>query len=246
MDKFEFYLKGKEQNGYDFADLAVFATNLTEALRRVHRIYEPRPSKLPRFEIVALELGSYRSVLASGGAGALAILGLITSIGEIRQHQVPKLGLSGDDIRAIKRLADPLNFQTECIRIQDIPIDKVFVDGCETILKNAPKSFGQAIGRIEGMNIHRGKFFRLYPFDVDKSAECYFDDELYSRIINCMGHRVRVEGLLHRDPDGIGIDKITKITAIEKLPENSDLPTMSSLFGAFKDAKLDIGSGWEN
>ena len=246
MDKLEFYLQGKEQKGYDFADLAVFSTNLTEALRRIHRIYEPGQTRIPRFEIVALELGSYRSTLASSGAGALAIAGLIASIGAIREHQVPKLRLTGDDIRALKQLAEPLERQTSMIRIENIPIDNEFVSGCDSILKNAPKSFGQAIGRIEGMNIHRSNVFRLYPLDANKGTECYFDENMYDKVISYMNKRVRVEGLIHRDPDGIGIDKITQLTVIEKLPENSELPTMSSLFGAFKDTNLDIGSGWDS
>ena len=247
METLSFYLKGKETDAFDFADMAEFTASLSEALRRVHRVIEPGTGKLPRYEIAKVELASFSSILRATGSGIIAASAFVASLSAIKYDRPLPLNLSGDDIRAIRELTNTLDSKTAFIEIADILIDKEFRANCDRILASAPKSLGQVVGRIDGLNTHieGGWYFRLYPTGVNRGAECFFDESDYSKIHKAMRGRVRVEGLIHRNPDGVGIDRITNLTVIEPIPEDNDLPTLRSLFGSFADSPIDISAGWD-
>ncbi len=159
----------------------------------------------------------------------MTIANLTATLGAIRDRRELPIRLTAEDVRSLKKLADPLKSNTTQILVGDIPIDTEFTAGCDLILLNAPRSLGQAIGRLEGLNTHDQYFFRIYPTGTNRGAQCFFAQEKYDEVYANMRKRVRVEGLIHRDPDGIGIDRITEISLIESLPEDSQLPTMASL-----------------
>lgn len=232
----------------DFADLAEFSAALTEALRVIHRVEHPGYGPLPRYRVQRLEVGSALVGLGGEIEAAKAIVNLVRSVEQIRNRQRPDLSLDGPAVRALRKLSDPLESSTASIVLNDVPIDSQFRSGCNWLLDNAPKSFGQAIGRLEGLNVHHQNFFRLYPEGQDRGAECYFSESLYGDVYSATKRRVRVEGLIQRDPDGVGVDRITKISRLEILPESDQLPSFESLFGLWKDAPIDaqeLRGGWD-
>lgn len=243
MSTLTFKLTDKSNGACDFADLADFSAKLTESLRRVHRT-EVAKGKLPRFRIRRLEIGS--AVVGLSG-DAFSIEGFVETVVSIRNRQRPRLPFTGDDIRVLRSMADPLDSHTKSIEINgQVPIDDQFRSGCDYLLDHVPKSFGQAIGRNDGLNIHAQKYFRIYPEGVNRGAQCYFPAEFMDTVLGSIGKRVRVEGLIHRNPDGTGVDRITDLRALEVIPESADLPPLSSLFGMFANTSLDLCKGWEN
>ena len=244
----EFTLEGKDDRRADFADTAEFCRSLVDCLRRMHRVDHPGTSKLPRYRIQKLEIGSAVIGLSSDQSTDHAVVLLTQTLSSIRNRRQYDAPLNAEDIRAFRSLSDPLESQTSTIVVADVPIDAVFRESCEWMLAQAPKSLGQAIGRLEGMNVHNRSFFRLYPEGQDKGAECYFADDMYDKVHDAMKKRVQVRGMIHRDPDGVGIDRITQIEDIEVLPETAELPSLTSLFGLFESEPINrqmIGEGWD-
>lgn len=245
METLEFYLKGKGSGSCDLADLGAFCVQLNEALKHAHRAKEPGTGKLPKYELTDVEIASFRGFLHAGASGALAIATLVSSLGAIRSGEKLPVPVTSDDIRTFRKLAEPLGSNTEAIIVGNVPIDMKFVAQCDALLAASPKSLGQATGRLEAVSTHSASQFRLYPFNSDRGIVCYFDEQFYDDVIANMRKRVRVSGLVHRNPDGIGIDRVTNITKIEKVPENNELPTLASLFGRFADRPIDVAGGWE-
>ncbi|MGB7328204.1 MAG: hypothetical protein WBD31_25235, partial [Rubripirellula sp.] len=100
---------------------------------------------------------------------------------------------------------------------------------------------------LDGLNVHARNFFRLYPEGQDRGVECSFDPSLFKVVHAAVGHRVRVSGLIVRDPNGVTISSVGKVTEVTTLPPASELPPLSSLFGLFKNSPIDrevSKSGW--
>lgn len=243
MSILTFKLTDKSGGACDFADLSNFSTRLTDVLRRVHRA-EFAAGQLPRYRVARMEIGSALLGVTSEG---LSIANFLETVVSIRKMERPRLPYTGDDIRAFRGLTDPLESHTKTIELNDeIPLDEAFRVACDYLLEHVPKSFGQAIGRNDGLNIHNKKYFRLYPEGVDRGAECYFADDYLDKVKASIGKRIRVEGLIHRNPDGTGLDRITSIRSLEIIPESHELPPLSSLFGMFSGNPVDLCRGWEN
>lgn len=243
MSVLTFKMTDKSGGACDFADLADFSSRLMEALRRVHRAEFPH-GVLPRYRIARLETGSAIVGISCDGG---SIASFVATVMSIRRRERPHLPTTGDDIRALRALTDTLDSQTKSIFLNEsLPIDQDFRTACEFLLDHFPKSYGQAIGRNDGVNIHHRKYLRIYPEGIDRGAQCYFPDEYLERVLASIGKRIRVEGLVHRNPDGTGIDRITDVTALEVLPESHELPSLTSLFGMFADNPIDLCKGWES
>ena len=72
-----------------------------------------------------------------------------------------------------------------------------------------------------------------------------FGDDLYEKVLQNIGKRVRVDGLVHRNADSPTVDRITDVRSIESLPDSNELPSLTSLMGLFQDCPIDVGSGWD-
>lgn len=229
----------------DFDDFGSFAFTLADVLRRSFRAEYKKVNVIPRFGITEIHAGSVAAEIASTDSfGDRAIDIFIETVGSIRRKERPQFGFSAKDIRTFRKLADPLDSHTKQIHIANLPIDDEFIAGCQWLLNNCPKSYGQTIGRLDGMNIHRARFFRLYPEGNDAGAECYFEPDLLKPVIACIGKRVRVEGLIHWEPSGIGIDRITDIRAFEQIPD--ELPSLIDLFGLYENTPIKVSSEWRD
>jgi len=243
MKSLIFKLNGKGGAPVDLEDFSVFSTALQEVLRRTYRSIEPT-ANLPRYKIQKLEIGSAICECGSDTSGEVVFDNVLEAVQAIRHKNTPRFKFTSNDLRAYKKLTGPLASYTESIELSDVPIDQAYREGCEWLLANAPHSVGQSIGRLEGVNIHKQKFFRIYPEGIDRGAECYYPESLHSKVLSSIGKRVCVEGLVHRDPDGIGLDRITKIKEITVLPENDEVPSLMRLFGLFQEQPVDVAAGW--
>lgn len=245
MGTLNFKLNAKSGKSVDFSDFSDFSGKLNEALRRVHRSLDSS-GRIPRYEVYQVEIGSIGCGIQSTGPGAICLKLFAETAEAIRSKTRPPINMTSADARAFRKLADCLDSHIESIVVnEEIPIDTKFVAGCEWLITSAPKGHGEAIGRLEALNVHNAKSFRIYAEGNDRGAECFFPDDFQSKVLSLVTKRVRVAGLVHRDPDGIGIDRITNIQSIELVPENDELPKLSDLLGLFKDSPVNVAAGWD-
>ena len=247
MTTLDFKMNGKFDGLVELADFSDFAEKLNEALRIVFRSSGTKSGKLPSYEIYRLEIGSACCGVKSIGLGADCIESFIATTQAIRNRTSPPIRLSSSDARQFKKLADTLDRNVESIVINEkLPIDSLFVQGCDWLIASSPRSYGEAIGRLESLNLHKAMKFRIYPEGIDRGAECYFPETLQEKVLALVTKRVKVAGLIHRDPDGVGIDRITEVRSIEPVLEDNHLPSLRDLLGLFEDSPVNIAAGWED
>jgi len=244
MATLKFEMNGRKGNPVDFEDFGQFSSRLSESVLRVSRILN-LANKKPRFEIHSLENGSAICTVYADGHGGNSLNEFVGVVTALRDKRDLPLRVTSADVRIFKKLAEPLDSHTESILLNDeLPIDSKFVAGCEWSLSQSQKSIGQIIGRLDGVNIHSMRFFRVYPEGIDRGAECNYPLELHEKIVSLLGKRVQVEGTIHRDPDGVGIDRVTDVTSVNELAEDNELPSLSDLFGLFKSQPVNVAAGW--
>ena len=253
MTTLDFKMNGKFDGLVELADFSDFAEKLNDVLRIVFRSSGAKSGKLPSYEIYRLEIGSACCGVKSIGLGAECIGSFLATTEAIRNRTSPPIRLSSSDARQFKKLADTLDRNVESIVINEkLPIDSRFVQGCDWLIASSPRSYGEAIGRLESLNLHKGQNrrkemkFRIYPEGMDRGAECCFPETLREKVLVSVDKRVKVAGLIHRDLDGVGIDRITEVRSIEPVLEDNQLPSLRDLFGLFEGSPVDIAAGWED
>ncbi len=245
MATLKFELKALDGGFVDFRDMSSFVSRLSDCLFRVHKAIDTQDDS-PRFLVHLAEIASFTSGIIASGHSGLCLDRFVRTVESLRQRADLPLRLKSADIRAMKKLADPLDFHTKSILLQDsIPIDDIFVAGCDWALSRVSKSIGTMTGRLDGLNIHAAKFFRIYPVRATSGAECYYPDSLHSKVVSLIGKRVRVEGTIHKDPDSVGVDHVSEVTSLVEIPEDNELPNLMELIGLFKHSPVSIGADWE-
>lgn len=242
MSDLKFEMRGRRNEQVDLYDFSAFVWQLNDCIARIHKSQTQSRSR-PRLYVTNLKVGSAVGCIYSQHT---CVELCSTVVSQIRSRSPLATRLSGADIRAFKKLADPLDHHTEAILLDDsILIDRDFVAGCDWILSSSVHCFGELVGRLDGLNIHNHKYFRIYPEGIERGAECFYDSQLHSKVVSCLGKRAKVMGTIHRDPDGIGIDCVTDVVDLDPIPEDHELPSLSSLIGLFKDSPIEIGAGWK-
>lgn len=247
MSSLNFRLIARDGGSVELADFSDFMEKLNDVLRIVYRSTNAGSGAPPKYEIYRLEVGSACCGVQSSGSGGMCIDSFVATTEAIRSKTIPPIRLTSADARNFKKLADTLSKNVASILLnEELPIDSQFVLGCEWLIESSPKSYGEAIGRLESLNLHNAKKFRIYPVGVDRGAECFFPDEMQDRVLSLVTKRVRVSGLIHRDPDGVGIDRITEVRSIDPLLEDTQLPKLRDLIGLFAECPVNIAAGWED
>lgn len=244
MASLQYKLDGRESDRADFSDFSHFAEHLRGCLKRVHRIRRPGSGLLPKYEIADLEVGS---ALVTLQGDPESIDDLMIAIHRLRNRQLPD-DFTFEDIRAFRKLASPLDHATSAITVGQTPIDDQFVAGCDELIESATEAIGDAIGSLDGLNVHKYNFFRLYPEGQNVGVECTFDSELLEAIQSAFRKRVVVRGVIVRDPNGVTIARIKDVQSVTVLPDAGDLPPISDLFGLFKATPIDFetaADGWK-
>lgn len=245
MATLKFIVEGKRDKRADFADVSSFCENLNECLRRAFRANNRLVHVYPRFKITELAIGSAVHGIVGDDETIEAVK---SNVARIRERLQPVFPMRTEDLRKYRALSDVLESHTELIVFGDTVIDDTYRDSCNYLLAKAPRSIGSVIGRIDGINVHKRSFFRLYPEGQDRGVECTFTDDLYLNVYQLMRKRAEVVGLIHRDPDGCGIDQISRVDTIKEIPEASELPSLRSLFGimaGLQSSSNDRASGWD-
>jgi hypothetical protein len=156
-------------------------------------------------------------------------------ISAIRRETLPHPRFTIDDAREFKKMTDVRNSQTDGIFVQGISLDEQFIAGCDRLIENASRAFGEAVGYLDGINIHRSPWFRLYLEGQDRGVECRFANNLIADVRSCLGVRVRIRGTIVRDPNGVSIASIEDVIDVQSMPKDDEIPNLSSLFGIFKN-----------
>lgn len=233
----------------DFTDLANFAVGLDDCVARLSRAIglRSRSGVRPRFAIKSVRIASFSATLEPKDLIAAHCVELLPNVLEsLRQGVIPDgMKFTGDDIRAFKKLADPLSSQTGTIRVGNIPIDFQYRDNVGKLLSSASQSLGEIVGRLDALNVHQKSTCIIYPESQSHGVKCYFQPELYETVHGLMRRRVRATGKLRRDPNGISIDS-AEINKIERLPEDNELPDPLDLEGILSGGPSleEIREGW--
>ncbi len=238
MARLHFRLEGRSSEFVDFADFTYFSGALRECLRSVYRRRHPGSGALPKFSIADLKIGSTDVDLQGDSQ---TVEDLAEAIVSIRHRRFPK-HFTFDDVRAFKKLGKPLEYSTSAIEVQSIPIDNEFVQACNDLLDSASESIGEAIGSLDGLNVHARNVFRLYPEEQDRGVECTFDSALFEEVQAALKQRVIVRGTLIRDPGGVTIHRIPAVKSIEILPTLDQMPPITDLFGLFEETPINFNS----
>jgi len=244
MENLKFRAEG-QCGPVDFDDFSKLTEAICTALERTYRASKSETGRFPRYEITQIEYGSVDwTVTPVDQAGVLEEF--LSVIHQLFRGSLPRIELTGSDIRKFRQIAAPLKSRTKKIQIGDIPINSQFERNCDRLLASAPQSIGTVTGRVEGVNIHKGNFVRVYPEGEDRGIRCYFSNEQYPLLWSVMGKRVRITGLVTRNPTGIGVDSVRDIDDdIVELGEESDLPPLMGLFGLFAKSPTSIGEDWQ-
>lgn len=241
MSRLTFKLKAKNNDPVELSDFGDFSKCLADVIKRIHRARHRDGAPLD-LRITELAVGSAICTVSSNSDSLFSDTEQV--LNSIRFLERPKLGITTDDLRAIKKLHRPLENKTQMIMVADTPIDERLARGCDYLIAHIPRSLGQVIGKLDGLNIHKANFFRIYPEGSNRGAKGFFPDSKYDAVYKCLGKRVRVEGMIHRDPDDRGIDQITNVTHIEEIAEEDSLPGFQQLIGLFADDPIDFSAGW--
>lgn len=240
MTKLRYRIEGTDRPA-DFEDFTRFNDRLHDCIRRVHRSETSR-GRLPRLTVSDLRIGS--AVVEIEGDTAL-IDRVVDTIRSLKANDTPAW-LSYADIRAFGELGTPLDFHTRRITIADMEIDRAFVEACTRTVAEAKESYGEVVGSLDNVNVHRKRQFRLYPADQDRGVPCDFTDPLYDDVHRALTKRVRVTGRVVRDPNGVTVDRVPSVESITII--EGDRPPLSKLIGLFADDPIDLTAeshGWE-
>lgn len=234
----------------DFSDFAEVARAVSEALTATHQRLHPSRQSRPRYNIVGLNVGSAEALIAPDSPAAGTMIAFIGSLTDIRAGQLPRGRVSSDDLRKYKKIGKALDSRTESILVGDVQIDARFRKNCDELIENAPTGLGEVVGTLQGVNTHKSTTFWIYLPESNVGAKCFVrDPQLYERMMKMFDHRVRLTGKIRRNPDGAGVDRID-VDDAEKLPEKSEVPTLASLAGIWRnDAPFplkEIRSGWND
>lgn len=241
MKKLTIKIEGRGHEPADFSDFASLSQAVAESLLVTHRRLFPKQQKRPRYRIIDLHMGSAVATVAPVMDGANEFLNSYQeALSAIRNGVLPEGRVSTEHLRSYKKLAGVLDSHSKRVIIGNVEITGEFAINCDLLIERSPKSLGQVTGFLQGVNTHKRTCFRLYPEGQSYGAECYLcDDSLFQEMLKAFDKRVRLTGLIRRDPDGLGVAYV-EVHSLEVMPEPSEIPTLASLAGIWKDTPLDL------
>lgn len=136
-----------------------------------------------------------------------------------------------------------------------VDIDEQFNKNLTLILTPQPPCIGSVKGKIEALNLHQTRIFRIYPITGPRSITCYFGTEVLQKVIRAMEENstVRVHGMLvykgnRPFPAEIKVRDIDIYPPDEKLPHLLDLCGVApnaTMGKSVKDFIGDLHDEWE-
>lgn len=112
-----------------------------------------------------------------------------------------------------------------------VVLSKQLLVNADIVLGQSRSSFGSVEGRLEALNIHGGKQFRIYSSIDDKAITCNFGRHLeLDDILRAVGKKIMVRGVVKTNPRG----ERTTIEAHSIRVLGDRLVTADEVFGIFE------------
>lgn len=104
----------------------------------------------------------------------------------------------------------------------------------KTLLAPLYRDFGTIEGTIEGINVHRNRYFRLYESLTGRGIRCDFGTRIdVSELAPLVERRVAVRGVISYNREGQ--PSIVRVEAVHPFPPDEELPKFSGLQGMFEE-----------
>lgn len=107
---------------------------------------------------------------------------------------------------------------------------------------------GSVVGRLDSLKVHRRLEASLWTEVPGRRVAVVFAEAAYDAVHSAMRKRVELFGEVQEDADGRPVQvRLTDPGDVEVLPDDRQLPTLSSIFGTLPDMRRDhdLGDRWD-
>ncbi len=245
--RFKVTLKGDEANdGLRLSDLIDQLDAIKQVLNHIDKRVSGRKSPGLYYRITALSMNSpvtieieavSRHKTENYGSQVVARFGR-----DIRQVIEGKRPADSDMdlLESYKQLAQPLKRHMSQIIVQigddQIDVPKSLDAKVDLILGPDQVERGSIVGSLDVLDIHNGKnLFKVYPVVGPSNIKCHFAKGMFKEAVAGIDHFVKIYGELYYKK-AEKFPHFMEVERIEVLPEQSDLPKLSSMRGIARDA----------
>ncbi|MBC8350382.1 MAG: hypothetical protein H8E66_00240 [Planctomycetes bacterium] len=235
----ELELKGSDDDELVyFTDFRAFCAAVAECLKRSESIVTGSKGKFA-YRVAKMELGSAKMTLeavrterARGRdkrAQVVRFFGRTVTAIQGGKKVDNRLGI--EDVKAFKKLANPLHRRSKSVRIGDTTITSAFESNADRILNDTFPTDGFVSGRLDRLNVHDRNEFVLFPPIHGYSIVCRFGDGMLDAVREAIKHTVTVSGTLHYTADS-PFPRLVNVRTMEIHPSDDELPSLSDLRGS--------------
>lgn len=221
-----------------FGDFREFCASLSACLALTQNAVAPDSKRL-QYKIVGLDFSSAALTLEpvcppQGRDTRKKVVGAFEkTVAALQAGKKPDRRLGAEDIEAYRKLTAPLEHRTEQVWVSGVRVTRALSTNVDKILGASFPSEGFVTGRLERVNVHGRLEFVLYPPIGGYAVTCAFDESLLPAVRRAIKRNVTTGGrFLYRD-DAAYPDRAV-VSSLEIHPDDSELPTLSSLRGMSK------------
>jgi hypothetical protein len=243
LPQLTFALVGTQEYQGDvlFGDFREFCGCFAACLRRVERIVAG--GAVLRYRVSQLKSGSAALTLVPVPGGGSAGPDIPQTVADLFQDTVASLEAGGpieprltsDDLRAFRKLAEPLDRRLRQVRIGGTRITGRFIANVDRIIGSPLPSEGSVTGRLERVNLHNRNEFALYAPVAGFAVTCAFPEEMFRQVQAALRRNVTVHGAL-TFRSGTPFPERVQVRAMEVHPLDEELPSLQSLRGLLAGA----------
>ncbi len=151
----------------------------------------------------------------------------------VSQTQIPQWTKAAPDVLVkFRELTEPLSH----IAHADIgpgnvryALDEAYRRKVDIVIGKDVVTHGDLVGTLDAVNLHSQPRATLYS--RNDSVSCEFAPELTEKVLDALKKRVRISGELRRRANSEWPYRV-RISTIEQLPDEADLPLFEDLYGA--------------
>jgi hypothetical protein len=235
-----FKLEGSDKDGGAvlFKDFRTFLDDVANCLRRIQ---DRIGSERVRYRITDLKAGSAIVTLEgmsprkSPGAAQDVHDTFARTVRALESGDRPDSRLRPDDLKAFRKLAQPVLNGEKRVEVAGIPLTTQYVANIDNILGGGVRSTGTVKGRVEKLNVHYRNEFTLFPPIGNYSVRCVFPESLFEKVQESIKRSVTVFGILTYSSDSPYPDGV-RVESMEIHPPDESLPSLNSLKGTLPGA----------
>ena len=245
--RFKVTLKGDEANdGLRLSDLIDQLDAIKQVLNQIDKRVSGRKSPGLYYRITALSMNSPVTIEVeavsrhkSENYGSQVVARFGRDIRQVIDGKRPA-DSDMDLLESYKQLAQPLKRHMSQIIVQigddQIDVPKSLDAKVDLILGPDQVERGSVVGSLDVLDIHNGKnLFKVYPVVGPSNIKCHFAKGMFKEAIAGIDHFVKIHGDIYYKK-AEKFPHFMEVERIEVLPEQSDLPKLSSMRGIAKDA----------